>query len=255
MKKEILYITIAALLLAMVFSPSGWNVSAQDEYPIKEAIDKGIGWLVGQQQDDGGWGDPEWDCDRVARTGLAVLKLNTYSIENGEEPLAGPYALEIQAGLDYLKANSHEITIGVEPAGDPDGNGNGLGVYFTDCGYHEIYNTGIAMMALASSGDPVTYGGLLQDAVDFMSWAQADPDCGVHRGGWRYGYDYCDSDNSNSGYATLGLGYAQAPPPFGFGLTVPQWVKDEHNLWIDVMQDDVNGDADDGGSWYSPGWG
>jgi hypothetical protein len=26
------------------------------------------------------------------------------------------------------------------------------------------------------------------------------------------------------------------------------------SLWIDVIQDDVNGDADDGGSWYDPTW-
>jgi hypothetical protein len=82
-----------------------------------------------------------------------------------------------------------------------------------------------------------------------MAWAQADPDCGVHRGGWRYGYDYCDSDNSNAGYATLGLGFAQYPPPYGFGLTVPQWVKDELSIWIDVIQDD-----DTGCSLYAPDW-
>jgi hypothetical protein len=85
-----------------------------------------------------------------------------------------------------------------------------------------------------------------------MAWAQADPECGLHRGGWRYGSDYCDSDNSNAGYVTLGLGYASAAPPWGFGLTIPQFVLDELDIWIDVMQDDVDGDGDDGGSWYDP---
>jgi hypothetical protein len=85
-----------------------------------------------------------------------------------------------------------------------------------------------------------------------MAWAQADPSCGINRGGWRYNPNECSSDNSNSGYVTLGLGYAQAPPPFGFGLTVPLFVKNELSIWIDVIQDDVNSDADDGGSWYDP---
>jgi hypothetical protein len=146
---------------------------------------------------------------------------------------------------------AHTQAIGLEPAGDPDGDGDGIGVYFTDC-YHEIYNTGIAMMALAASGHPELYGDTLQDAVDYMAWAQADTDCGPHRGGWRYGADDCNSDNSNTGYVTLGLGYAASPPPWGFGLTVPQFVKDELNLWIDVIQDDIDGDTHDGGSWYDP---
>jgi hypothetical protein len=48
------------------------------------------------------------------------------------------------------------------------------------------------------------------------------------------------------------LGYATAPPPWGFGLSVPQFVLDELDIWIDVMQDDADGDPDDGGSWYDP---
>jgi hypothetical protein len=58
------------------------------------------------------------------------------------------------------------------------------------------------------------------------------------------------SDNSNSGYVTLGLGFAQAGPPEGCGFVLPPFVKDEMNLWIDYIQNDVDGDTDDGGSGY-----
>ena len=255
MKKNIILTGTLLLLLTVVFGSMALEVNAQDEGPTQEemeaAIEAGLGWLVSQQLSDGSWGG---GCESVAYTGLVVLKLNTYSVENGEDPLTGPYADQIQAGLNFIMTHRHTIAIGVEPAGDPDGNGNGIGVYFAACGHHLIYNTGIAMMALASSGDPGTYGTDLQDAVDFMAWAQADAACGLHRGGWRYNPDECSSDNSNTGYATLGLGYAEAAPPYGFGLTIPQWVKDEHSIWIDVIQDDVNGDPDDGGSWYDPYW-
>jgi hypothetical protein len=44
----------------------------------------------------------------------------------------------------------------------------------------------------------------------------------------------------------LGLAEAQ-----DFGCTVPQWVKTELDWWIDWVQDDVDGDTYDGGSWYS----
>jgi hypothetical protein len=221
-------------------------VSAQPD-PIDTAIQDGLGWLAGQQDvDDGGWGEPE-SCERVAYTGLAVLKFNTYAIENDWDPLDPDYVYydQVSGGLAYIEDHKIAQAIEEEPAGDPDGDGDGIGVYWDDgcgtAGGHEIYNTGIAMMALASSGHPELYGDLLQDAVDFMAWAQADPGCVLHRGGWRYGYDYCDSDNSNSGYATLGLGFAQSTPPYGFGLTVPQFVKDELSIWIDVIQDDTNG--------------
>ncbi len=245
LRKLFSMIAVVVLMLSVQAMPA----QADEPDPIEAAITAGLDYLVSQQNVDGSWGT---FCDSIAETALVVLKLNTYTIEMGLEPLAGPYATEIQEGLDFIMANSYTQIISMEPAGDPDGNANEIGRYFTDCGGHIMYNTGIAMMALASSGDPVTYGIALQDAVDFMAWAQADLECGIHRGGWRYNPNECSSDNSNSGYVTLGLGYAQAPPPFGFGLTIPQWVKDEHTIWIDMIQDDVSGDPDDGGSWYDP---
>lgn len=247
MRSKLCVIAVLSLLLAITPVASADPPTLEEE--IEASIVDGLAWLDGQQNPDGSWGS----YDEVAHTGLVVLKFEDRAIDLGFEPLdpAYEYSDEIAAGLSFIVANGHVQAIGPEPAGDPDGDGDGVGVFFTT-GAHEIYNTGIAMMALAASGDPVAYEALLQDAVDFMAWAQADPECGVHRGGWRYGADYCNSDNSNSGYATLGLGFAEAAPPYGFGLTIPQFVKDELSLWIDVIQDDVNGDANDGGSWYDP---
>jgi hypothetical protein len=242
---------LAALLLVPLMA-----ASAATKEEIDAAIALGLPWLAAGQQPGGYWDG----CDRVARTAFAVLKFNTYALEQDPpiDPLDAAYEYydEVADGLAYIVANAQTQAIGMEPAGDPDANGNGIGKYWSDnCGWgHEIYNTGVAMMAIATSGDPATYGDLLQDAVDYMAWAQADPGCGAHRGGWRYGGDECNSDNSNSGYATLGLGFAQYPPPYGFALTIPHWVKDELSIWIDVIQDDVDGDPDDGGSWYDPSW-
>jgi len=89
-----------------------------------------------------------------------------------------------------------------------------------------------------------------------MSFAQNNADRGVHRGGWGDGANDCKfSDNSNGDYTSLGLGYASASPPRGFGLPLPQFVLDELSLWVDALQDPVNGDTDDGGSQYFPGGG
>lgn len=244
---------VLAVGCALALAPA---VRADLEEDIEASVVAGLAWLAEQQQAGGNW-ESYSNCDDVGVTGLAVLKFEDRALDLGYDPLDPGYEYyeQVQGGLDFLAANAHTQAITVQTAGDPDGDGDGIGVYFTPCppNYHPVYQTGIAMMALAASQHPELYGDLLQDAVDWMAWVQVDIECGVHRGGWHY-VGGCDSDNSNTGYATLGLGFAEAAPPFGFGLTVPQFVKDELSIWADVIQDDVNGDPDDGGSWYNPGW-
>jgi len=254
MIRKFLSLFTALLVLSFALMPLSGSTLAQEppiEDQIEQAVVAGLAWLASAQNPDGSWG---WDCDSIAYTALVVLKFETRAIELGLDPLGVDYEYSprVQAGLDYLMLFKHPHPISTQPAGDPDGDGDGLGVYFDMCGWRQIYNTGTSMMALAASGHPEIYGDTLQDAVDFMAWAQVDPECTVDRGGWRYVANECTSDNSNTGYVTLGLGYAASPPPWGFGLTIPQFVKDELSPWLDMIQDDVNGDPDDGGSWYDP---
>jgi len=144
----------------------------------------------------------------------------------------------VERGLDYIFANARIVSISVQPHGDPDMDGDGIGVWFHDVDRWgrpvPIYTTGIALMAIATSrapdrvvdvpGSPVNgwkYKDVLQDAVDFMAWAQTDR--GYGEGGWNYeamvdGGDR--SDQSNTGWATFGLGFAESPA-YGFACTVP----------------------------------
>ena len=255
-------ISLCLLLTALaVFSSPVVAATAEE---IQASIEAGTTWLVDQQNlDNGSWAN----CP--SHTGFAVIKLEERAFELGLDPFDPAYSYKdaVEAGLNFIFQNASLVNIGMEPAGNPDRDGDGRGVCF---GGQTTYHTGICMMAVAASrapnrvvntpGSPVngwTYKDVLDDAVDFMCWAQADPDCGVHRGGWRYGSDYCDSDNSNAGYAVLGLAYAESPL-CGFNCTVPQFVKNELSIWIDAIQDDVDHDppsGDDGGSWYDPaGW-
>lgn len=232
LRKSLLLFAVIALTLAAT------PIAGADEpldSNIEASVVAGLEWLAGQQNPDGSFYET-WDVD--AHTGLAVLKFEDRAVDRGYDPLdpAYEYSDVVQGGLDYLMA--HAVA---------DGNG----AHWGDGG-HEVYSTGIAMMALSASGDAATYGATLQGALDWMVWAQADANCGVHFGGWRYTPDGCDSDNSISGYATLGLGFASATPPFGFDLTVPQSTLDALGLWIGVIQDPVDGDIDDGGSLYQP---
>jgi hypothetical protein len=216
---------------------------------IENAVEIGVNWLAGQQNADGSWGTAE----KVAVTGFAVLKLESYAIEQGFDSPLDPlyiYNQEVKNGLNYIFSQALTIPITVQPAGNPDTNGDGIGVYFGG-GAHQIYNAGIALIAIAASripneivnvmGSPVntwTFKQVAQDVVDYLAWGQTD--FGSGRGGWNYvphDNNGPRSDNSNSGWVTLGLAFAE----FYFTNTIPQFVKDELNIWINYIQNDDNG--------------
>jgi len=248
---------------------------------VATAINDGVSWLVNQQNPDGSWGS--WYP--VAQTGLAVLKLEEHAVD----PKYGyglpspfdpryPYHEHVEKGLNYLFAHAQIIDISMQPAGDPDTNGNGKGICFLswDEDYERTYQTAIAMMAIAGSrapdrvvsvtGSPIDgwiYEDVLQDAVDYLAFGQNDADWA--RGGWCYyeNYAWWDewesqwrwfSDQSCTGWATFGLGFAESPT-YRFACTIPAFVKTELNIWIDYVQNDVDGDTDHGGAGYQGPYG
>ncbi len=260
------------------------SITGPNDPAVLDMIEKGVPWLISKQNADGSWGS----SNRVAETGLAVTVLEDYLASKGKaicaDPTEGWSELELAArdaaikGLNYILSKQEIRDISVQPAGDPDTNHNGKGIVFYDSSNHEIYEGAIAMMAIASSRCPILQTGtdltlsdnstftltavdvagdgtndtlneVLQDLVDYYAYAQNDEDTGSARGGWRYTANSGDSDNSNTGWVTFGLGFAQTPI-YGFSVTIPQFVLDELNIWIDYIQNDVNGDANDGGSGY-----
>jgi hypothetical protein len=274
MRKIVLFVAIL-LALTMCFT----TAKAVTQGAIDSSIAKGLAWLAGQQNPaDGSWGT-YW---QVGETGLAVKKFEHWAIERGINPLdttSWPpdtnYYHQVKWGLNYLFSKACILPIAPQPAGNPDSDGDGIGVYFVspDCyGFYRTYETGIALMAIAESncpdsgvnvpGSPVntwTYRDVAVDAVDYLAFGQND--AGGERGGWGYYENYDSwSDNSNTGYAVLGLAYAEeADPRYGFNIPVPTFVKDELNIWIGYIQCDP-GDPDawtadkDGGSGYSNAW-
>jgi hypothetical protein len=273
-------ITAIVVALAMVCSlgvaftvPAGAVTPAQIEFSVSEGCD----WLANTaQNDDGSWGT----SDQTAVTLLALIKLQERGKDLGYDSPFDPayeYSDDIVEGWEYIFEAGQNRVVAVPidvqdhtalPHGsgtmdDPDSDGDGIGASFeTPVGGHPTYTTGIALMALEAScsedrvndggldldgdGNADTFGELCQDAVDFLAWGQADT--GASEGGWDYGpiddgVPAGTPDQSNSGYAVLGLAAAQQ-----FGCTVPQWVKDELDLWITACQ------HASGGSIYEPGW-
>ena len=235
---------------------------AATEDEIEQSIIDGLEWLAGIQNPDGSWSGNE----PVARTGLAVLKFIDRAKELGENPFEAPYQYHMQVvkGLNYTFMNAHpmNITVPPQPHGDPDSDGDDIGVYF-DSGdnWHRTYTTGICLMAIGAADacadmlelpSPIiasgplanqTYEDAIEDTVDYLAYGQND--VGPEQGGWGYYENYGLSDNSNTGWVTLGLGYALAS-----GATIQQFVYDELEIWINFIQNVVDGDSNDGGSGY-----
>jgi hypothetical protein len=276
------YIKTFGLLTVLILS-SMTTVIAATEEEIEQSIIHGLAWLASDQNIDGSWGTYE----ETAQTCFALIKLQDRAYELEYESPFDPeyeYSDEIIAGWEYVFSTdalgdplwAKQTPLSIQTHGvnsdDPDTNGNGYGIYFAGpFDSHPTYTTGICLMALKASGTPgrsndggIDYNGdtnsdtfqeIAQDATDWLVFAQSD--FGPGEGGWAYGAldntgnnpggAHTMEDNSNSGYALLGLAAAE-----GFGCTVPPWVRTELNIWIGAIQDPVNSDANDGGSWYRP---
>jgi hypothetical protein len=255
---------------------------------VNVAIDEGL-WRLHKDQVRGTSADgapfgywPFWlyGDNRVAATGASTEAFEIQGSLPSGDPSEDPYVETVQRGVNYLlsEMQSHAVSEDSDycPMGDPDTNGNGIGLdCCTDC-WHSMYESGIALMALASSRCPDciaatgipevvgrSYLDIAQDMVDYFAYGQSDPVTGVSRGGWRYYGNFREwgpgyaSDNSVSQWPVIGMESAEVN--FGAaGLLVPQFVKDELNLWIDYIQNDADSSWDwkDGGSGYTDpsGW-
>jgi fimbrial isopeptide formation D2 family protein len=251
-KKSILLVS-----LIIIISSICSTATAATQAQIDVAINRGVAWLAAQQNSSTGY----WqDTSTVGSTGFALVKLEERAFELGYTPFDPNYLykLNVEKGLAYLFSQVSIISISNQLHGNPDTDGDGIGIYINS-GSRTTYETGIVMMAIAASrapdrivnspGSPVngwTYKKVLQEMVDFMAFGQCDS--GTGRGGWYYYQNTGSADNSNSGYAASGLGYAESPR-YGFNCAVPQFVKDELKIWIDYVQTD--GGDDDGGSGYA----
>ena len=290
---------VGQLFVATLYVRDGLE-ETQDEYPIKihessdlsdpnqldvrinMAIDEGLWWLhrttnratypagsPGYEQPYGYWNDPGGYPLPATGTSLDAFQLHG-SKANGDYD-GDPYVETVQRALNYLLYNTYSYNISVQSAGDPDVNGNGIGLVANHSSNlydsRQTYIGGICMVALASSGAPNrvasvgrrhaddkdyvygrTYAEIAQDMVDFFAWGQVDSGSG--RGGWRYYANYPGSDMSTTQWPPLAMIAAELAPPTGMGSTVPQFVRDELIHFLDYTQHTAC-DNNNGGFGYS----
>lgn len=153
-------VSVALLMLVMALICASASAATDEE--IEQAIENGTAWLVTQQNPDGSFGASYY---AVGRTGFAVLKLEDRAVELGYETPFDPdyeYSENVQKGLDFIFSRAVLM----------DYNGDGTNeVYF---GGHIVYETSVAMMAIAASTTPDRVVGVAGSPVNGMSYKQVE---------------------------------------------------------------------------------
>jgi len=237
--KKLILILVCIGLLSLPLS-----AMAATEQEKRDAIDSGLAYLATTQNavtGAFGSGAPEY---LISYTGSALLAFLEEKPNWGTN--AAAYQTAVDKGLNYLFSNAQLVSIGVQPAGNPDGDGNGVGVKLYPGGTfgHDTYVTGIALSAIASSGTPNavvnvpgsqvdgwTHKQVVQNTVDYFAFGQSDPATGVYAGGWRYYANQGNSDTSTTQWPVMGSLFAT-----GMGVTAPAFMKTELAKWTQYSQ-------------------
>ncbi|MCC7011880.1 MAG: PKD domain-containing protein [Planctomycetes bacterium] len=213
---------------------------------VDMAIDRGL-WNLHKRQtlsSVGGVPTGYWSAQSsAAATASAVQAMEIHGhlpTGNGAED---PYVDDVQRGLAHLMTELQPVAIAAQPYGNPDVNGNGIGLQAPYAG-SAIYVGGQVIDAIVASNAPnlvastgpspevlgKTYATIVQDMIDMYSWGQSENSWA--RGGWRYSFN-ADADNSACQWMAIGGIAAERV----FGSVVPQFVKDENlNYWLAYSQ-------------------
>ena len=256
--------TVADTYKIQVVAPQSLDVE------VNMAIDRGLWYLHKRQglSSVGGVPTGYWLSSSpyqqtvAAATASAVQAFEIhghFASGNGAED---PYVDDVARGFAHLPTEIAATSIVNQPAGNPDTNGNGIGIYVPA---NAIYIGGQVIDAFVASQTPNavtttggtnilgrTYADIVEDMLEMYAWGQSEN--GSARGGWRYSFN-ADSDNSACQWWAIGGIAAERV----FGLTVPQWVKDENlNYWLAYSQYLNPGNFYDGsygyGGPFSFGW-
>ena len=210
---------------------------------VNVAIDEGL-WALHKSQtrtgSNGSWSSRSGYYSNWAAS-VNAFEVNGH-VESGDPN--NPYVETVQRGMRTLFTCLAATGIGAQALGNPDTNGNGLGIRVNQG--NQLYQGGMAMDAIVASGTPDavattgptnvtgrTYKAIVQDMLDYYAYAQYD---NINLGGWRYDVNQ-GPDNSACQWAAIGLIAAER----NWGLAVPAWVKDSNKNWLTYSQNSSTG--------------
>ncbi len=244
-----------------IYESTDLSIKAHLNVRINMAIEEGLWYLhthlnratygggsPGYAQPYGYWTDTQYGY-HIASTGVAVDAFQLQGSKVNKDYDSDPYVETVQRALNYLLTHTYSFNIGVQSAGDPDTNGNGIGLvtnYSSNLSdSRQTYIGGICLTALASSGAGNNIAGvgganvygrfykdIVQDMVDFFAWGQVESSSSYHRGGWRYHANYGNADMSTAQWPPLGMTAAED----NMDANVPQFVRDELALYLNALQ-------------------
>lgn len=248
---------LAAAISIACATLSATTAFAATEAEKRAAIDAGLAYLATTQNANGSFDGGGTDY-LIAQTGSALLAFLEEKANWGAN--AATYQAVVDNGLNYLLNNVSVVSISPQTWGNPDGDGNGVGVKLYPGGAdgRDTYVTGIVLPAIAMSGTPNalvttgplagrtdgsgaggawTYKDVVQNTIDYFAFGQNDA-VNAYEGGWRYYANYGSSDQSTTQWPIIAALYASK-----MGVTVPTFVKTELAKWVDYIQNDVTGAA------------
>ena len=245
------WIEAAAVGLVAVLLVSG-PVRGATEAQKEAAIEGGLRYLAQNQQADGAWSS---NAGYGVSTGAMVRAFARAGYQAGDDVVLGGtnYGDVVGRGLNYLFSQAQAMNISVQVWGNPDTNGNGLGVKFVRGGPNsrDTQSTGMALDGIVAAGRPDmvvttgqlagwTYGQVVQDTVDYFAYGQVETvNPPYYSGGWRYYANFGQSDQSCTPWAVTGLLAARQ-----WGIEAPAFVTSELEKYLGYIQ------RPDGGSAY-----
>ncbi len=167
------------------------------------------------------------------------VQIDDLGIGGDDVPYRGdPYVETTRRLLNYISVNATAQPIGAQAAGNPDINGNNLGLAI---GGNDIMTNSACAMAFGEAAGTEWFSGtgpanvyartnreLSQDMTDWLAYAQTDaPVGGVFRGGW--------GGTANSGAAnslTRWVLMALMAQESRMGATIPAFVRSELPYWL-----------------------
>jgi hypothetical protein len=173
--------------------------------------------------------------------GLGAANINAFEVNGHLETGSAdnPYTETVQRAMRRLFQLLAPQSIGATALGNPDTNGNGIGVRLNQNYY--LYQGGMVIDAIVASGTPnavTTTGGtniigrryqdIVQDMMDYYAYCQYPSSA---YGGWRYSCQQFP-DNSACQWGAIGLIAGERI----WGLTIPAWVKTANQNWLAYSQ-------------------
>lgn len=214
---------------------------------VNVAIDEGL-WYLHKTQTRSGSNDGAWTGGFAGSGYYGVTAVNVNAFEVNGHLESGspddPYTDTVHRALLRLFAWLVPTNIGMQAGGNPDTNGNGIGIIVNQS--YPYYQGGMFMDTIVASGTPSavtttgpanvvgrTYKAVVQDMVDAYSYAQYDA---ANMGGWRYNTNDFP-DNSACQWAAIGMIAAEK----NWGCIIPAWVKSSNIGWLAYSQNSTSG--------------